>query len=100
MTSPVPCERCSCVTSPERAGPQWGGGYVDPREAADELLAEVVEPYLDDLDRRARRQARGAATEIGLGLLRGLYSGRDEDEAERVLPMRACRTPSTTSPSR
>ena len=53
----------------ERAGPQWGGGYVDPGEAADELLAEVVELYLDDLDRRARRQARGAATEIGLGLL-------------------------------
>ena len=58
--------------------------YVDPGEAADELLAEVVEPYLDDLDRRARKQARGAATEIGLGLLLGLYSCRDEDDAERV----------------
>ena len=42
-------------------------------------------PYLDDLDRRARRQARAAATEIGLGLLLGLYSCRDEDDAERVL---------------
>ena len=69
----------------ERAGPQGGEGSVDPEEAADELLSEVVEPYLDDLDRRARRQARAAATEIGLGLLLGLYSCRDEDDAERVL---------------
>jgi hypothetical protein len=38
----------------DRAGPQWGGGYVDPNEAADEMLDEVVQPYLEDLERRAR----------------------------------------------
>jgi hypothetical protein len=31
-----------------------GGGYVEPHEAAYELLAEVVQPYVDDLERRAR----------------------------------------------
>jgi hypothetical protein len=69
-------------------------------EFAECVWQEVVEPYLDDLERRARRQARGAATEIGLGLLLGLYLCRDEDDAERVRTMRACPTPSTTSPCR
>ena len=39
-----------------------------PRPVGMRGHAEDV-PYLDDHDRRARRQARGAATEIGLGLL-------------------------------
>jgi hypothetical protein len=26
----------------DRAGPQWGGGYVDPHDAADEMLDEIV----------------------------------------------------------
>lgn len=68
-----------------RAGRQWGGGYVDPHEAADELLVEVVQPYLDDIDRRARIEAREAATEIGLGLLLGLYSCREEEDNDLVL---------------
>jgi hypothetical protein len=29
----------------DRAGPQWGGGYVDPHDAADEMLDEIVQPY-------------------------------------------------------
>ncbi len=68
-----------------RAGPQWGGGYVEPHEAADELLAEVVQPYLDDLVRRPSAGARDAATEIGLGLLLDLYACRDEEDNDRVL---------------
>jgi hypothetical protein len=32
----------------DRAGPQWGGGYVDPHDAADEMLDETVQPYLED----------------------------------------------------
>jgi hypothetical protein len=69
----------------DRAGPQWGGGYVEPHEAAHDLLAEAVQPYLDDLDRRALIGARDAATEIELGLLLGLYSWRDEDDNDRLL---------------
>lgn len=69
----------------DRAGPQWGGGYVEPHEAAHDMLAEAVQPYLDDLDRRARIGAQDAATEIGLGLLLGLCSCRDEDDNDRLL---------------
>jgi len=69
----------------QRAGPQWGGGYVAPDEAADELLGEVVDPYLDDLARRARAKAVEAAREIGLGVLLGLYTCREEDDNDLVL---------------
>jgi hypothetical protein len=68
-----------------RAGPQWGGGYVEPHEAADELLAEAVQPYLDDLKRRAKAGSRHAATEIGLGLLLSLYARRDVDDNDLLL---------------
>ena len=69
----------------DRAGPQWGGGYVDPHDAADEMLDEVVQPYLEDLERRARIGAVQAAREIGMGVLMGLYACRDEDDNDRVL---------------
>ena len=69
----------------DRAGPQWGGGYVDPYEAACEMLVEVVQPYMVDLERRARTGAVQAAREIGLGVLMGLYACRDEDDNDRVL---------------
>jgi hypothetical protein len=69
----------------DRAGPQWEGGYVDPNEAADEMLDEVVQPFLDDLERRARTGAVQAAREIGFGVLLGLYACRDEDDNDRVL---------------
>jgi hypothetical protein len=63
-----------------RAGPQWGGGHVEPHEAANELLADAIQPYLDDLKRRAKTGSRHAATEIGLGLLLGLYACRDVED--------------------
>ena len=69
----------------DRAGPQWGGGYVDPHDAADEMLDEIVQPYLDDLERRARIGAVQAAREIGFSVLMGLYACRDEDDNDRVL---------------
>src|SRR5262245_46755465 len=47
----------------DRAGPQWGGGYVDARDAADEMLEETVQPYLEDLERRVRIGAVEAAQE-------------------------------------
>ena len=36
-----------------RAGHRPGFGYVDPAEAADEILDEALQPFLDDLQRRA-----------------------------------------------
>jgi hypothetical protein len=69
----------------DRAGAQWGGGYVDPHEAAHELLAEVTQPYLDDLSRRTKVGASAAAEQIACGLLAGLYACRDEDDNDLVL---------------
>ncbi|TDD52031.1 hypothetical protein E1286_09320 [Nonomuraea terrae] len=69
----------------ERAGPQWGGGYVDLRVAAWELLDEVMRPYREDLARRVRAGASQAALEIGLGLLAGLYACREDRACEPAL---------------
>jgi len=41
-----------------RAGSQWDGQYVPSYPVAAEMLAEVVQPYLDDAARRARLGAR------------------------------------------
>jgi hypothetical protein len=68
-----------------RSGRQWGGGYVDPYQAAYDMLAEVLTPYLADLDRRAVIGARDAAVEIGCGVLLGLHSCRNCDDNNLVL---------------
>ena len=44
-----------------RAGHQPGRGYVHPAEAADEILDETLQPFLDDLQRRADLGTRSAA---------------------------------------
>jgi hypothetical protein len=49
------------------------------------MLDEIVQPYLDDLERRARIGAVRAAREIGFGVLMGLYACRDADDNDRVL---------------
>jgi hypothetical protein len=59
--------------------------YVDPHNAADEMLDEILQPYLEDLERRARIGAVQAAWEIGFGVLMGLYACCDEDDNDRVL---------------
>jgi len=69
----------------DRAGAQWGGGYVEPHEAAHDLLAELIQPYLDDLSRRARVGAGAAAGQMACGVLAGLYACRDEDDNDLVL---------------
>ena len=59
-----------------RAGYRPGRGYVDPAEAADEILDEVLQPFLDDLQRRAGLGMRSAAVELAAGILLGLYDCR------------------------
>jgi hypothetical protein len=68
-----------------RAGRQRGGGYVEPWEAAYEMLEEVIAPFLADLSRRAAVGARDAAVEIGCGVLLGLHSCRNCDDDNLVL---------------
>jgi hypothetical protein len=60
-----------------RAGYRPGQGYVHECEAADEILDEALEPFLTDLDRRARLGLTTAATRLAVGILAGLYRCRD-----------------------
>jgi hypothetical protein len=60
-----------------RAGYRPGFGYFDPAEAADEILDEALQPFLDDLQRRAGLGIGSAATEVAAGILLGLYNCRD-----------------------
>lgn len=59
-----------------RAGYRRGRGYVHPAEAADEILDEALQPFLDDLQRRAGLGMRPAAAELAAGILLGLYNCR------------------------
>ncbi|WP_432984605.1 hypothetical protein [Dactylosporangium sp. CA-233914] len=59
------------------AGYHPGRGYVDPGEAADEILDEDLQPFLDDLARRAELGFTAAAAQIAAGILCGLYACRE-----------------------
>jgi hypothetical protein len=59
-----------------RAGYRPGRGYVHPAEAADEILDEALQPFLDDLYRRAGLGMRSAAAGLATGILLGLYDCR------------------------
>jgi hypothetical protein len=59
-----------------RAGYRPGRGYVHPAEAADEILDEALQPFLDDLQRRAGLGMRSAAVKLAAGVLLGLYNCR------------------------
>ena len=55
-----------------RAGPhEWG--YVEPSEAAWEILEETVEPFLDDMKRHLELGLEAEALEICKGLVLGFY---------------------------
>lgn len=50
---------------------QWG--YVEPSEAAWEILEETVEPFLDDMKRYLKLGLKAEALEICKGLVLGCY---------------------------
>ena len=52
-------------------GHEWG--YVEPSEAAWEILEETVEPVLDDLKRHIELGLEAEALEICKGMVLGLY---------------------------
>lgn len=62
-----------------RAGRQPGRGFVHESEAAGEILDEALQPFLDDLHRRAKLGMTTAATELAIGVLCGLYEIRDSE---------------------
>jgi hypothetical protein len=59
------------------AGYRPGRGYVHPVAAADEILDEALQPFLEDLERRAALGMTAAAVELAVGILLGLYACRD-----------------------
>lgn len=59
-----------------RAGYRPGRGYVHPAEAANEILDEALQPFLDDLQRRSGFGMRAAAAELAAGIMLGLYHCR------------------------
>jgi hypothetical protein len=66
-----------------RAGrTRWG--YVEPTEAACELLGEAVNPFLDEMQRRIALGFEPAAVATCQGIVLGLYRCRDQG-ADRVL---------------
>ncbi|MDN5855265.1 MAG: hypothetical protein L0K86_20960 [Actinomycetia bacterium] len=60
-----------------RAGHRPGIGYVHPVDAAAEILDELLQPFLDDLQRHARLGMTAAAAEMAAGILYGLHRCRD-----------------------
>lgn len=68
-----------------RAGQNYGRGYVHENEAASEILEELLQPDLDDLARRGALGLHDVASQIGLGLLRGLARCRTAVEDGTVL---------------
>jgi hypothetical protein len=61
-----------------RAGRQeWG--YVEPAEAAWEILAEAIDPFLDDMKRHIELGFEAAALATCSGIVLGLYRCRDKN---------------------
>jgi hypothetical protein len=64
-----------------RAGPRRGG-YVEPTDAAWQLLEEAIEPWIDDLRRRGRLGFHQAATDLATAIRQALETA--EEGADRI----------------
>jgi hypothetical protein len=65
----------------DRAG-SHAQGYVEPTEAAWELVEDAVEPFLEDIRRRAETGEDAAALNTCAGVVLGLYRLRDKSGDE------------------
>lgn len=65
----------------DRAGPSRHG-YVHPTEAADEMVQEIMEPYLDEIRKLHRLKMNWQANRLCMGLLLGLYQFEQESDSE------------------
>ena len=66
----------------DRAGPSHRHGYVDPSEAADEMIQEVLNPFLFELEKYQRLGMNAQANQVCMGLLLGLYRFEHESGNE------------------
>ena len=55
-------------------------GYVEPSEAAAELLEEALDPFIDDMKRYLEAGLEGPACQFCQGILLGLFRVRDGGE--------------------
>lgn len=62
-----------------RAGRVRSRGYVHETDAAWELIEEAIEPFRVDLERRASLGLTGAATDVAVGVVAGLYRVREPE---------------------
>jgi hypothetical protein len=65
----------------DRAGPKRHG-YVDPSEAADEMIKEIIEPFLEELKKYQALGMNAEANRMCMGLLLGLYKFEHESTSE------------------
>lgn len=68
----------------ERSGRQPDGSYVEPSEAAWEVVEETVASFLVDLGRRVALGRPAEATALCEGLLLGLYEAMQDGEGEFI----------------
>lgn len=64
-----------------RAGPRRRG-YVEPTDAAWQLLEEAIQPWIDDLRRRGRLGFHQAATDLAMAMTQALEAV--EERADRI----------------
>jgi hypothetical protein len=60
-------------------------GYVEPTEAAWQLLEQTLEPWLQDITRRADLGLVDAARRLGLGVLEGLERVTEHTRDDELL---------------
>jgi hypothetical protein len=65
----------------DRAGPTRRG-YVDPCEAAGQMVKEIIDPYLEELRKYQALEMNTQANRMCMGLLLGLYKFEDESMAK------------------
>jgi hypothetical protein len=65
----------------DRAG-RTRHGYVEPHEAAEEMIKEVVVPYLEELKKHQKLGMNTEANRMCMGLLLGLYQFEHESTSE------------------
>jgi hypothetical protein len=65
----------------DRAGPTRHG-YVDPGEAADQMIEEVIGPYLEELKKYQELGMNVEANRMCMGLLLGLYQFDHESRSK------------------
>lgn len=56
-------------------------GLRHENEAASELAAEALRPFVDDIGRRARLGMAAAAASVAVGTLAGLFQCRDPEDS-------------------